>query len=233
MPEDRSQRARARRREIDLATEEQKQQLYSMIEWETVSGVSSGDSAAPTADTDDGDDLEVLEPYGLASRPEGNGTTLAVAPGGEVQGRVALGVSSPGGRPATDAGDTALWCVAGHTILLDNDDALTITSKDGSSIVLASSGAITMTAGTAASITINVDLAQDVNIGGPGAVEMLKAALAEVFLAAAATFGSNSAVPGDGGKTALAQMALFITGTLPAPPPGLASAAGTTKAKGE
>jgi phage gp45-like len=233
MPEDRSQRARARRREISLATSDLESTLNSIVERETVTGVSSGDGSAPTADTDDGDDLEVLEPYGFASRPDGDGTTLAVAPGADLEARVALGVSSPGGRPATDAGDTALWCVAGHTILLDNDDALTITSKDGSSIVLASSGAITITAGTAASITIDVDGGQSVNVGGPGAVEMLKAALAETFLAAAATFGSGAAVPNDGGKVALAQMALYITGTIPAPPPGLATAAGTTKAKGE
>ncbi len=142
---DRSQRSRARQREIDISTSESKQLLDSMIEWETVASVSSGDGGAPTADTDDDDDLEVLEPYGFSSRPEGTGTTIAVAPGGEVQGRVALGVSSPGGRPATDAGDTVVWCVGGHKIMLDNDGGLTITAKDGQVIDLGDTGDITVT----------------------------------------------------------------------------------------
>lgn len=204
MPEDRSQRARARRREIDLGTEELKQQLYSMIEWETVSGVSSGDSAAPTADTDDGDDLEVLEPYGFASRPDGNGTTLAVAPGGEVQGRVALGVSSPGGRPATDAGDTALWCVAGHTILLDNDSDLNITSKDGAVIVLPVSGGVDITAGPGASVNVNVDVGAFVNIGGAGAVAL--ALGQKVIDGVDGMLAAGIPVLGDGGANLLATM---------------------------
>jgi len=145
MSEDRSQSSRRRRREIEHVTEDLEQQINSMIEWENIASVSSGDGDAPTADTDDDDDLTVLEPYGFSSRPDGSGTAIALAPGGDTEARVALGVSSPGGRPATDAGDTAMWSVAGHTILLDNDGGITIEAKDGQVIDLDSNGDIILT----------------------------------------------------------------------------------------
>ncbi len=68
----------------------------------------------------------------------------------------------------------AQWTAAGHQILLDDDGDLTITSKDGSSVVFASTGEITLTAGTGANITLNVETLQSVNLGGAMAVTLTK-----------------------------------------------------------
>lgn len=227
---DQSQHSRARQRESNIATSEQKQLLDNMIEWATVAGVSSGDGEAPTADTDDDDDLTVLESYGFSSRPEGGGTTIAVAPGGEVQGRVALGVSSPGGRPVTDAGDTVVWCVAGHTILLDNDGGVTITAKDGQVVELDDAGDITVTTPINSSVTINVSGTGAVNLGGLGAAELTKIADLLTVLTNACNVAITAGAPvpplGDSGAVAFTAFLGVLTANL-------VSTAGTTKAKGE
>lgn len=157
--------------------------MNSLIENETVTGVSVGDGGLPTAYTDTGDDPQVLEQYGFASRPSGNGTALVFAPGGEQSDRVALCVAAPGGRPATDAGDVQIWTLGGHLIALDND------------------GDMDMTARPASSVTINVDTGESVNIGGAALAKSLtkwpafKAAF-DAGLSAGIAFVGTPADPG-------------------------------------
>lgn len=163
---DRGQQARAISRGIDLGTRDLAQQVLGLIEWTPITSVTATPGVAPTATTDEGETVQVLEPYGLASAPPGGGTALCLAPGADTQERVVLGVSSLAGRPGTAAGDTAVWTVSGHKIVLENDGDLTITSKEGATVTLATGGGITITAGTGTSVTINVDTGQSVNIGG-------------------------------------------------------------------
>jgi hypothetical protein len=132
----------------------------------------------------------------------------------------------------------AVWSGGGHSVFLDDDGALTITSKDGSSVVLTDTGAITVTAGTGASVTVNVDDGQTVNIGDLSAVKLLKALASETHIASAFRYGTlpGNFAPNDGGVLALNNAANFIDGTAVVPPaiPGnsLTVAAGTDKALG-
>jgi phage gp45-like len=231
---DRTQGARPLVRAIERGTASIWQALYGLVEWATLTEISAPAGQAPSASTDDDDTVQVLEPYGFASRPPGQATALVLAPGSETQDRVAIGVSSLGGRPATEGGDSSVWTAAGHQVLLDDDGALTITSKDGSSVVLETSGAITITAGTAASIRINVDTGEDVRIGDLGATSLLKALAAQNHIAAAAAFAilPGNFIPNDGGLKLMQSFAAYISGLPPAPPVSLSDAAGTEKAKG-
>jgi hypothetical protein len=74
-------------------------------------------------------------------------------------------VSSVAGRPATEPGDKALWTAAGHVIYLDDDDGLTITSKDGAVIELPDTGGVVVTAASLANITLVVDGGQTIKFG--------------------------------------------------------------------
>jgi len=213
------QRLRGYVRLIDKVTGSLAASVRSMIEWVNVSSVSGPAGQTPIASSD-GDEITVLEIYGVASAAPG-GQAIAVAPGLDEDHRVALGVSNVAGRPATATSDTALWTTAGHVVMLDDDGALTITGKDGAVIELAASGAVTITAGPVSSITINVDALQSVNIGGPGALSLLLAQATENYLITAA----NAVV---GTPDVEAGFAAFAVALL-----GLANVAQTQKAKGE
>ncbi len=233
---DRTQGDRPLMRAIRRGTRDLWAAVHGLVEWTTISSMSAGAGKVPTAETDDDDDVQVLEQYGVASRPPGTATALAFAPGGETQGRVAIGVSSVAGRPVTDAGDTSVWSAAGHQIVLDDDGELTITAKDGSSVVFAVSGAITINAGTGASITVNVDNGgPDVKIGDVGAVTLLKALASQTHIAGAATFATlpGNFIAMDGGVKAMSSFAAYILGVPPAVPgQSLVQNAATSKAKG-
>ena len=157
-----------------MATQQLEQKLVGLIEWAPFGSVTAGEGSVPVGTGPGDEEVQVLEQYGFASGPPSDAVGLVFAPGGELTDRVALGVSSVAGRPATDAGDSAQWTAAGHQILLDDDGDLTITSKDGSSVVFASTGEITLTAGTGANITLNVETLQSVNLGGAMAVTLTK-----------------------------------------------------------
>lgn len=206
--------------------------LYSLVQRQAIQSVTGGAGSRPVATGPDDELIAVYEPYGFASTPPGTGLAVVFAPGTDSEDRVAVGISSTGSRPATSAGDSAHYTAAGHVILLDDDGGITITSKDGAVIDMPVTGAITISAGPSANVTINVDAGASANIGDATAVALLRAQLTETFLSAALTFGANASIPNDGGKAGLLAAAAFVEGVLPAPPPGLASAAGTTKAKG-
>jgi phage gp45-like len=236
MPDDRSQGARPLKRAIEQGTRTLWQALYGLVEWTSLTSMSAPAGQAPTASTDDDDDVQVLEQYGFASRPPGAATAIVLAPGSETQDRVAIGVSSVGGRPATEAGDAAAWTAAGHQVVLDDDDALTVTGKDGQSMVMEASGNMTITLAANKSLTINVTETGDVKIGGPGAVELLKAQASQTHIAGAATFATTPGnfIPNDGGVKAMQSFAAYILGILPAPPgQSLVQTSATTRAKGE
>jgi hypothetical protein len=232
------QRLRGLVRVVDLVVDGDRATMNSLIEWETVTGVSAGAGATPRATTADGDDLTVLEPYGFASSPPGDAQTLALAVGGDDENRAALGLSVASGRPATDAGDTAMWTGGGHSLVMDDEGGITLTAKDGSSVVLSTTGSITINAGPNASITINVDAGQVVDIGQAAAERLLEAPNSTSHLAAALRYGTlpGNFAPNDGGVLALTNAAAFIDGTAVVPPaiPGnsLTVAAGTEKARG-
>lgn len=189
----------------------------SLIERATVGSVSAGDGSVPTA-TVDGVDVQIHEPYGFASAAPGE--TIVLSPNGDDDDRVGLPVSSVSGRPAVASLDAVIWTTAGHQIYLANDGALTVTSKDGATIVMPASGKVQISAAALADIDLTVDVGQSVNIGDALAVALLKAQAAETYLVAAA-----NAVTGtpdvEAGFTAFAAALA-----------GLANAAGTTKAKG-
>jgi phage gp45-like len=231
---DRTQGDRPLLARIDRVVQRAMDAVYGLVEWESIASISNGDGGAPQAQTSDGDDVQVLETYGLASRPSGTATALVLAPGTETTARVALGVSSPAGRPATDQGDTVLYTTGGHEISLRDDGDLTITGKDGATIVLADTGDITVNAPVNGSVTVNVSGTGAVNVGGPAALPLLQASAAQVHIAAAATFGALNFLPNDGGVKALTSFAAYILGIPPAVPgQDLVQAAATTKAKGE
>lgn len=199
-----------------------------MIERVRVSGTSGSAGARPTADSSDDEPITILEPYGFASAIAGTGIALAFAPGTDSEDRVALGVSSTAGRPATDAGDVVMYSAAGHSVALDDDGGIVLTSKDGSVIDMPNTGAITITAGAGASITINVDALQSVNIGGTPAFALVKDAenssAINASLAAGAAFVGT---PGDPlGTNASGAFAAAVAGYAGAP------SAATTRAKG-
>lgn len=222
------QKLRGLKRFVEIVTDQLVATVNSLLEWETISGVSAGAGAAPSASTDDGDDLTVLEPYGFASNPPGTAQAVALAVGADDENRVALGVSSVSGRPATDPGDSVQWTSAGHSLLMDDDGGVTMTAKDGSTIVLDAAGAITVTAGTAASITINVDGGQSVNIGGSPAFALVKdaensAAINAGWAAGAAFIGTPGDPLGTNAGLAFAAAAAAY---------GASPSAATLKAKG-
>ncbi len=221
---DPSQRARAIRRLVGMATAQLEQKLVGLIEWAAIRSVSTGDGSVPVGASDGDEKVQILEQYGFASGPPGDAIGLVFAPGGELSDRVALGVSSVAGRPATASGDSVQWTGSGHSVLLEEDGDLTITSKDGSTVVLGSAGQITISAGPLASVTVNVDVGQSVNVGGPGAVALTK--WQALLTAMTALLAAGALAPGSGGAAfALAQTAWQNA-------IGLLSPA-TTKAKGE
>jgi len=233
---DRTQGDRPIRRAIEQATRDLWQAVYGMIEWTSITGMSAPAGQAPSASTDDDDDLQVLEQYGFASRPPGAATALVLAPGSETQERVAIGVSSLGGRPETEAGDAVAWTAAGHQVVLDDDDALTVTGKDAQSMVMDADGNMSITLALNKSLTINVTGTGDVKIGGPGAVELLKAQASQTHISGAANFAAlpGNFAPNDGGVKAMQSFAAYILGIPPAPPgQSLVQTSATTKAKGE
>jgi phage gp45-like len=222
-----SQAARAfKRRVMQILDREVLPDLLGLVELVRVGSVSGAAGSRPEATGDGEEPIKVLEPYGYASTPPGSATAVALAPGTDAENRVAVGVSSTAGRPATSAGDTAVWTAAGHVILLDDDGGLTITAKDGQVIDLAATGAVTISAGTASSVTINVDGGQFVNIGDGGAATLVQAQALETYLAA--EFAAVTS-PDPNIVAAFAALALSIGG---APPPSLVTATATTKARG-
>jgi hypothetical protein len=126
---DRSQRTRRARRIIDLATEKLATTVLGLVEWTKINSMESGAGEAPFAETDEGEEVQVLEPYGYASSPPGAATAIVVAPGGELQGRVAIGVSSVEGRPETAAGDATVYTASGHQMVLDDDESAWTTRR--------------------------------------------------------------------------------------------------------
>ncbi len=227
--QDRTQRGRAFTRGVRESTADIQAGLDSLIEQATIVGTSGGAGSVPTATTDEQEPVQVYEAYGFASSPAGSGQALVFAPGGEESARVALGVSTISGRPATAEGDVVLWTDGGHTVALDDDGGVLVTAKDGSTIDLDTTGAITMTAATGSDVTINVSAGAFVNIGGAGAVKLITDAL-ESYLATA--FTSALVTPGDGGSTFKTWMASRLTGVPPGGPPALKTATATTRARG-
>jgi phage gp45-like len=145
--------------------------VETMAEVADASTATGNSGARPTA-TVSGESVAVLEPYAFASTPPGTSQALVVAPGTDGENRVTAGLSAPAGRPATDAGDAAIWTAAGHSILLDDDGGILLTSKDGATIDIPATGAINVTAGTGASITLNVDPGAFVDAGGTFALAL-------------------------------------------------------------
>lgn len=203
---------------IDKRKAGDKASAESMVDLVESSGMTGAAGEAPTCTVDGDDSAEVLEPYGLAcSAPAGE--AIVLAPGGDLDSLVAL-VSSTPGRPATEAGDVAVWTVGGHEIYLDNDGGLTITAR------------------ALSDVTIIVDGGQSVNVGDALATALLKAQAAQDHLAQAAAYAiqPGNFAPNDGGVLAFTNFAAFLTGAAVIPPaiPGnsLVNAAATTKAKG-
>jgi len=186
---DNSQRARAQKRVVDLATQPMRALVNSLIEFVRVSSVSAGAGAIGALTTAEDESIKICEPYGFTSRPPGNATAIVLAPGGETQDRIAIGVMSPAGKPAAAAGDAIAWTASGHTIKLEQDGNITITGKDGGTVTIAATtGAITVEAATGASVNINVGVGQSVNIGGLTALPLtvwspLSAAMTAMFVA--------------------------------------------------
>lgn len=206
-----------------------------MIECTTISGMDSAEGERPVAASDEDEGIVVCEQYGFASLPPGTASAVVVAPGGDGENRVALAVSAPDGRPAMAAGDAIQWTISGHKVMLENDGGVTIAGKDGGQITIAAgTGKITLTAGTLADVEINVDNGASALIGDNAALALLKAQATQDFFAQAIAYVllPGNFIPNDGGVKAFQSLLAFITGTLPAPPPGLAVSAGTTKAKG-
>jgi hypothetical protein len=143
----------------------------SMIDLGEASSVS-GDAGAVATCTIDGDDtVDVFEPYGLAGQAASS-DALLLAAGGDIDNQTAL-LSSVTGRPATDPGDKALWTAGGHVVYLDDDADLTVTGKDGGTVVIkATTGAINIDAATGANVTITVGVGASVNVGGVGALPL-------------------------------------------------------------
>lgn len=191
----------------------------SMIDLGEVSSVSGTAGEGPTC-TVDGDTADVFEPYGLAGQA-GGGEALLLAPGGDIDSQVAL-LSSVTGRPATQPGDKALWCAAGHVVYLDNDGGLKITSKDGAEIELTDTGKITINAAALASIELNVGAGQTVKVGDTLAEALTKWAALSAAMTAMFTAGKGNP---NGGPAFLAAEGAWI-GAI-----GLNSPA-TTKAQG-
>lgn len=146
MPRDLTQAARAfKRRVMMILDREVMPDLRGLVQLVRVGSVTGAAGSRPEATGDGDEPIKVLEPYGYASTPPGTATAVAFAPGTDGENRVAVGVSSTGGRPATSAGDVATWTAAGHVVLLDDDGGLTITAKDGQVIDLQAGGDIVIT----------------------------------------------------------------------------------------
>jgi hypothetical protein len=172
---------------VDKRKDGDKASANSMIDLGAASSVS-GDAGAVATCTIDGDDTaDVFEPYGLAGQAASS-DALLLAPGGDIDNQTAL-LSSVAGRPATDPGDKALWTAGGHVVYLDDDADLTVTGKDGGTVVIkATTGAINIDAATGANVTITVGIGASVNVGGVGALPLtiwgpLSVAMAAMFAA--------------------------------------------------
>lgn len=208
---DQSQRARAIMRAVRLAMRPLSERVDSLVELVRLRSTPGSADTIGDARSHDGEGLRVLEPYGLASRPPAGAVGLALEPGANGEGRVVVALIAPGGRPSTAAGDVALWTAAGHKVHLQEGGGVTVESASGSTIVLDTLG----------NVSINVGVGNDVKIGGPSALDLLKAVATESFLISAAN--SVTGTPDvEAGFTAFAAALL-----------GLADAAKTTKAKGE
>ena len=157
---------------IDMRKAGDKSEAETMIELGEATGPSGSAGSVPTVTVDGDDTADVFEPYGLAGQAP-SGDAMLFAPGGDSDTLTAL-LSSVEGRPATEAGDKALWSSAGHVIYLDNDGSLKITGKDGAVIELLASGKITINAAALGSIEIFVALGQTVKIGDALAVSLTK-----------------------------------------------------------
>lgn len=177
---DRSQRGYAIQRAINLGTRGIQALLDGLVSWTRVSGYSTGADVVGEVTGADGEELTIVETYGLASRPPGAATCLVLAPGGDTSERVVIGSVSPAGRPETAAGDAVLWTAAGHMVQLENAGAVTLTSKDGSTITLDEQG----------SITLNVESGQSVNVGDALAEALVKSAPFKAAISAAWAAGA-------------------------------------------
>jgi hypothetical protein len=171
---------------VDKRKAKDKASAETMLELGEASGVSGGAGAVPTCTVDD-DDADVFEPYGLAGQAASS-DALLFAPGGDSDSLTAI-LSSVSGRPATDPGDKALWTAAGHVIYLDDDADITVTGKDGGTVVVkATTGAINIEAAAGANVTMTVGVGASVNVGGVGALPLtiwgpLSAAMTAMFTA--------------------------------------------------
>ena len=206
-------------RMIDMRKAGDRASAASMIDLGEVSSVSGSAGEGPTC-TVDGDTADVFEPYGLAGQA-GSGEALLLAPEGDIDSQVAL-LSSVTGRPATQPGDKALWCAAGHVVYLDNDGSLTITGKDGGVIEVTDTGKITINAAALASIEIYVGAGQTVKVGDALAEALTK--WSALSAAMTSMFTAGKANP-NGGPAFLAAEGAWLTAI------GLNSPA-TTKAQG-
>jgi phage gp45-like len=188
---------------IDKRIASIKATFETMIELAEASGISGSAGAVPTCTVDD-DDADVFEPYGLAGQAA-SGDAVVLAPGGDTDTLTAL-VSSVAGRPATEPGDKALWTAGGHVIYLDDDADLTVTGKDGGTVVIkATSGAINIDAATGANVTITVGPGASVNVGGVGALPLT--IWGPLSVAMTAMFVAGKAVPVGGAAFLAAESA--------------------------
>jgi hypothetical protein len=188
---------------IDMRTAGLRASIGSAAEWGEAASLTGAAGEAPTCTLGDDDDASVIEPYGLASHPA-SGDALTIAPEGDTDSLVAL-VSSVSGRPATQAGDVAVWSAGGHVIYLDDDGGLSITSAAGAVIDLPISGKITITAATLADIDLVVDVGQSVNAGGIGALPLT--IWGPLSVAMTAMFAAGKLNPNGGPAFAAAELA--------------------------
>lgn len=206
---------------IDKRTAGGRAGAESMIDLGEASGVSGSAAEAPTCTVDGESSADVWESYGLAGQAAG-GDALLLAPGGDIDNPVAL-LSSVAGRPATDVGDKALWCAAGHVVYLDNDGGLKITGKDGAEIELTDTGKIKINAAALAGIEIYVGAGQTVKAGDALAEALTK--WAALLAAMTAMFTAGKANP-NGGPAFLAAETAFL-GAIALDSPATTKAQGT------
>jgi phage gp45-like len=141
---DKSQRGRALDRDIKRSTKNIEASVDGLIEWAEADGITAGDGEVPVATGEEDEEIQLLEPYGFASSPASSTLILAFSPGGDGEARVGI-ATNVGNRPATEAGDTALWTTSGHRVFLTNDGGIKIESKDGSTLEITEDGDIVAT----------------------------------------------------------------------------------------
>ncbi|MFG1466753.1 phage baseplate assembly protein, partial [Xanthobacter sp. DSM 24535] len=74
--------------------------------------------------------VEVMQPFGIASRAPANGLVLLLAVGGDQGDLVALPVGAPGSRLGNLAeGEVALYTTDGSRVLIRADGAIEVTSS--------------------------------------------------------------------------------------------------------